>query len=116
MGFAQEFKEFAIKGNAIDMAVGIIIGAAFNKVVNSIVNDIIMPPLGMIIGGMNFQSLRVILKEGVPPSEGVPEVAEVAIRYGMLITTLVDFLIVALTIFVVIRVMRSTIAARTKAV
>lgn len=114
MGLLQEFKEFAVKGNAVDMAVGIIIGAAFGKVVNSIVSDIIMPPIGMLIGGVNFSDLKVVLKPGVPATEGVREVAEVAIRYGAFITTAIDFLIVAFTIFMVIKMMNRLMVARKK--
>lgn len=114
MGFFQEFKEFAVKGNAVDMAVGIIIGAAFNRVVQSIVNDLVMPPLGMAIGSMDFKHLRVVLKEAVPASPGVAEAPEVAIRYGMFITNVVDFLIVALSVFVVIKLMNRLMAARPK--
>ncbi len=112
MGLVQEFKEFAIKGNAVDMAVGIIIGAAFSKVVNSVVSDLIMPPLGMLIGGVDFADLRVILKDGVPATDAAPAVAEVAIRYGAFISTAIDLLIVAFTIFMVVRMMNRIILAR----
>lgn len=97
MGFLKEFKEFAIKGNMIDMAVGIIIGAAFGKVVTSIVNDLITPPLGLLIGGMDFSKLAITLKEGV---DGV---GAVVISYGKFIQTAVDFTIIAFAIFMLIK-------------
>ncbi|HAL45966.1 MAG: hypothetical protein A2Y12_10260 [Planctomycetes bacterium GWF2_42_9] len=108
----QEFKQFAIKGNAIDMAVAIIIGTSFNKVVNSLVNDVIMPPIGFVLGGVDFKNLQWVLKPETvkETSEKVPAVA---MRYGMFINTLIDFLIVALTMFVVVKVMSSVINART---
>jgi large conductance mechanosensitive channel len=104
MGFWAEFKEFAVKGNAIDMAVGIVIGAAFNKIVTSLVNDIIMPPIGYYIGGTTFTNLKVTLKDPVLV-EGVVKEPEVAIRYGAFLSTIIDFIIVALTIFVVLKMM-----------
>ncbi len=99
MGFVKEFKDFAVKGNVVDMAVGIIIGAAFGKIVASFVRDIVMPPLGLLIGGVDFSELSVVLKE----AQG--EAAAVAINYGAFIQTLVDFVIVALAIFVAIKAM-----------
>ena len=93
----QEFREFAVKGNVVDLAVGVIIGAAFGKIVTSLVNDIVMPPIGMVVGGMDFSKLRFVLKEA---EEAVPEVA---VRYGSFIQTLVDFLIVAWAIFVMVK-------------
>ncbi len=96
-GMWQEFKEFAFKGNMVDMAVGIIIGAAFGKVVSSLVQDIIMPPIGLLIGGVNFADLAITLKEA---SGDTPAVL---LRYGAFIQTLVDFLIVALAIFLVVK-------------
>ncbi len=103
MGFIQEFKEFAIKGNAVDMAVGIIIGAAFGKVVQSLVNDIIMPPIGMLLGNVEFKDLQLTLKEAVLGPDGVVTAPEVAVRYGLFINNVVDFLIVAMAIFIVVR-------------
>ncbi|MDZ7788881.1 MAG: large-conductance mechanosensitive channel protein MscL [Xanthomonadales bacterium] len=97
MKMLQEFREFAFKGNMIDMAVGIIIGAAFGRVVQSLVNDLVMPPIGMAIGGTPFTELSIVLKQATE------ETAEVAIRYGAFIQTLVDFLIVALAIFVAVK-------------
>lgn len=101
MSFVKEFKAFAMKGNVVDMAVGIIIGAAFGKIVASFVKDIIMPPLGLLIGGVNFSDLAIVLKE----AQG--EVAAVTINYGVFLQTLVDFLIIAFAIFVAIKVMNS---------
>jgi large conductance mechanosensitive channel len=103
MALMQEFKEFAIKGNAVDMAVGIIIGAAFGKVVSSLVNDVIMPPIGLLIGGTNFKDLALVLKDAQIDDVGTVISEEVAIKYGMFINTTIDFLIVAFTIFIVIK-------------
>ncbi len=97
MGMMKEFKEFAVKGNVVDMAVGIIIGAAFGKIVSSFVEDVIMPPIGMLIGGIDFTNLAVTLKEA---SGDVPAVI---ISYGKFIQTVVDFTIVAFAIFMVIK-------------
>jgi len=99
MGFFKEFKEFAMRGNVIDMAVGIIIGAAFGKVVSSLVGDVIMPPLGLLIGGVDFSSLAIVLQD---PAAGAPGVA---LRYGAFLQALLDFLIVAFAIFVAIKAM-----------
>ncbi|PTU74036.1 large-conductance mechanosensitive channel protein MscL [Pseudomonas mangrovi] len=94
MGIINEFKAFAVKGNMIDMAVGIIIGAAFGKIVSSLVGDVIMPPLGMLIGGVDFSDLAIVLKaaEGDAPA--------VTLGYGKFIQTIIDFIIVAFAIFV----------------
>ncbi len=97
MSIVQEFKEFAVKGNMLDMAVGIIIGAAFGKIVSSLVADVIMPPLGLLIGGIDFSAMGVLLKEGVgnaPPT---------MLRYGVFIQALLDFLIVAVAIFLLVK-------------
>lgn len=101
MGMMKEFKEFAMKGNMVDMAVGIVIGAAFGKIVASLVSNVIMPPLGILMGGVDFTELKYVLQE----AQG--EVAEVAIMYGAFAQTVVDFLIVAFAIFVAIKVMNS---------
>jgi large conductance mechanosensitive channel len=97
MSLVQEFKEFAIKGNVVDMAVGVIIGAAFGKIVTSFVTDVIMPPLGVLIGGVDFSSLSVKL---VAASAGAPAVV---VSYGKFIQTVVDFAIVAAVIFIVVK-------------
>lgn len=101
MKVLQEFREFAVKGNVVDMAVGIIIGAAFGRVVQSLVNDIIMPPIGMAIGGVDFSDLAVVLKEAAG------EVEAVTVSYGAFIQTLIDFLIIALAIFIAVKVINS---------
>ncbi|HEY7747039.1 MAG TPA: large-conductance mechanosensitive channel protein MscL [Desulfuromonadales bacterium] len=111
MGFVSEFKEFAVKGNAMDMAVGIIIGAAFTKIVNSIVSDIIMPPVGMAIGGVDFKNLQIVLKEASVSAAG-EAVPAVAIRYGAFLNNVFEFLIVALSIFVVIKFMNRMLRQR----
>jgi large conductance mechanosensitive channel len=97
----NEFKEFAVKGNAVDMAVGVIIGAAFGKIVSSIVNDIIMPPIGWLIGGVNFAELKVTL----PPMEipGVEKMASATINYGNFIQNLLDFIIIAFCVFLLVK-------------
>ena len=104
MGMMQEFKEFAMKGNVVDLAVGVIIGAAFGKIVASLVNDVIMPPLGLLMGGVDFKNLYVALKGGPyadlaeATAKGVP-----LIRYGNFLQTVLDFLIVAFCIFLMIK-------------
>jgi large conductance mechanosensitive channel len=106
MSLASEFKEFAIKGNMVDMAVGIIIGAAFGKVVDSLVKDIIMPPIGMLLGGVDFKHLYINLSSVVYPSMEVAEKAGAPLlKYGAFISSLVDFVIVAFAIFVAIKAM-----------
>jgi len=99
MGMLKEFKEFAVKGNVVDMAVGIIIGAAFGKIVTSLVSDVVMPPIGMLLGSMDFSNLAFVLREKTAEAEAV------AINYGAFINTVLDFVIVALVIFLVIRQM-----------
>ncbi|MDO4789402.1 MAG: large-conductance mechanosensitive channel protein MscL [Porphyromonas sp.] len=106
MGLIKEFKEFAIKGNVVDMAVGIIIGGAFGKIVSSLVNDIIMPPIGKLLGGVNFTDLKAVISEAVMEGDKVIT-EEVAIRYGSFIQTVVDFLIIAIAIFLMIKGMNS---------
>jgi large conductance mechanosensitive channel len=97
MKMLDEFKAFAIKGNMIDMAVGIVIGGAFGKIVSSIVNDILMPPIGLLLGGVNFTDLKVVMKAA---TETVPAVTW---NYGSFIQALVDFLIIAFAIFMLIK-------------
>ena len=99
--FINEFKEFAVKGNAIDMAVGVIIGGAFGEIVNSIVNDIIMPPIGWLIGGVNFSDLKVELPKVVLDS-GI-ELAPATINYGSFVQTIINFIIIALCVFMMIK-------------
>ena len=101
--FLQEFKAFAVKGNAIDMAVGVIIGGAFGKIVTSIVNDLIMPPIGWIIGGVNFKDLSLELPVNpLSVKEGVEPVA-VTINYGNFLQTTLDFIIIAFCVFLLVR-------------
>ena len=99
--FIKEFKEFAVKGNAIDMAVGVIIGGAFGEIVNSIVNDIIMPPIGWLIGGVNFSDLKVELPKVV--LDGGIELAPATINYGSFVQTIINFIIIALCVFMMIK-------------
>jgi len=101
MSMIKEFREFAMRGNVIDMAVGIVIGAAFGKIVSSFVNDVLMPPLGIALGGINFTGLVLTLKA----ASG--DVAAVTLNYGTFIQTLLDFLIIAVAIFMVIKAMNS---------
>lgn len=104
MSFLSEFKEFAIKGNMIDMAVGIVIGVAFGKVVESLVKDIIMPPIGLWLGGVNLPHLYVNLgSQTYPNLEAAEQAGAPLLKYGSFINTLVDFFIITLTIFVVIK-------------
>ncbi|MBU3683264.1 MAG: large conductance mechanosensitive channel protein MscL [Phycisphaerales bacterium] len=103
MGFIKEFTDFAVKGNALDLAVGVIIGAAFGKVVNSIVSDIFMPPLGWAIGGVNFNELQWVIRPAVEAKDGVAAQAAVAIRYGAFVDTIIQFLIIAFSVFVAIK-------------
>lgn len=93
----KEFKEFAFKGNVIDLAVGVIIGGAFGKIVTSLVNDLIMPIIGVILGGINFENLKLVIR---PASNGMEEAA---IKYGAFIQSVVDFLIIAVCIFLFVK-------------
>ena len=97
----KEFKEFAMRGNVVDMAVGIIIGAAFGKIVTSLVNDIIMPPIGMLLGGMDFSDLAFTLREAMG------DVPAVMLNYGVFINTIINFVIIAFAIFMVIKGMNA---------
>jgi large conductance mechanosensitive channel len=99
MSLATEFREFAMRGNVVDMAVGIIIGGAFGKIVSSFVNDVIMPPIGMLVGGVDFSDLAITLKQAAG------DVAAVTVNYGSFIQTVVDFVIIAFAIFMAIKAM-----------
>lgn len=109
MSFVKEFKEFAIKGNVMDMAVGVIIGGAFGKIVSSLVDDVIMPVVGLLIGGVDFKGLKYVFSTGVKEVKNeageviVPEVAEVALNYGAFIQNVFDFFIIALCIFMMVK-------------
>ena len=103
--FLEDFKAFALKGNVIDMAVGVIVGGAFGKIVTSLVNDIIMPVITLCTGGTGFENMKFVIKHGIPATEeGQAAVEEVAVHYGSFIMNIVDFFIIALSIFVAIRV------------
>jgi large conductance mechanosensitive channel len=97
MGMMQEFKEFAVKGNVVDLAVAVIVGGAFGKITTSLVNDVIMPPIGLMLGGVNFSELVITLKEATE------EAAAVTINYGLFLQTIIDFVIIAFVIFMVIK-------------
>ncbi|HPC46636.1 MAG TPA: large-conductance mechanosensitive channel protein MscL [Deltaproteobacteria bacterium] len=97
MGMLKEFKEFAMRGNVVDMAVGIIIGAAFGKIVSSLVADVIMPPIGVLLGGVDFSNLAIVIKAAV---DGAPAVT---LNYGKFIQTVIDFIIIAFAIFLLVK-------------
>ncbi|WP_033916341.1 large-conductance mechanosensitive channel protein MscL [Campylobacter sputorum] len=99
MSFIKEFKEFAMKGNVVDMAVGVVIGAAFGKIVSSLVSDVIMPVMGILTGGVNFSHMNIVLKEAVGTTPAV------TLNYGSFIQTIIDFLIIAFAIFLAIKAM-----------
>jgi large conductance mechanosensitive channel len=104
MKILKEFRDFAVKGNAVDMAVGLVVGAAFSKIITSMVNDVIMPPFGLLLGGTEFGRLQIVLKQARldPVTQSVIEPA-VALRYGAFVQTVLDFLIVAACLFVVVK-------------
>ena len=97
MGLIKEFKEFAMKGNVLDLAIGVIIGAAFGKIVTSLVNDVLMPPIGLIIGNLDFSSFVITLKDAVDKTPAI------TLKYGLFINHIIDFTIVAFTIFLLIK-------------
>lgn len=108
MGLLKDFKQFAMKGNVIDLAVAVVIGGAFGKIVTSFVNDVLMPPIGLLLGGMDFKEFTWVLKpakEAIMTGETVvsPAVAEVTLNYGMFFQNVIDFLIIAFSIFMVIK-------------
>jgi len=106
--FFEEFKTFAMRGNVIDMAVGVVIGGAFGKISTSIVNDIIMPVVSILTGGINFSEWKIVLKEAVANAEGVIDPAtEVAIKFGSTIAVIVDFIIVAFAVFCMIKLLNN---------
>ncbi len=102
--FLNEFKQFAMKGNVIDMAVGVIIGGAFGKIVSSLVNDIIMPVMSIVTGGDGYKNLKYVITQGQAATETQAAIEEVSINYGIFIQNIVDFLIIAFSIFVALRV------------
>lgn len=100
----KEFKEFAVKGNMIDLAVGIIIGAAFGKIIASLVNDVIMPPIGLLLGGMNFTDIHITMKDAITdPKTGKILKEAVNLKIGSFIQTLVDFSIIAFSVFMIVK-------------
>ena len=109
MSWLKEFREFAVKGNAIDLTVGIIIGAAFGKIVSSLVADIVMPPIGLLLGGVDFSNLFVTLRgEGAYPSlAAAKEAGAVTLNYGVFLQALVDFIIIAFSIFLIVKLINS---------
>src|SRR5687768_10313903 len=104
MGVLKEFREFAIKGNVVDLAVGVVIGAAFGKVVSSVVSDVMTPPLGIIIGGVDFRDLKLTLKDAIANPDGTVAKAAVTLNYGMFLQNIMDFIIIALAVFLVVKV------------
>lgn len=105
MKLFKEFKEFAVKGNMIDMAIGIIIGASFNKVIDVLVKKVLMPPLSLLTDGVNFQNKKIILKDAITNASGTVVTDEVAIGYGALGESLLDFMIIGFTVFIVVKFM-----------
>jgi len=99
MSLLKEFKEFAVRGNVMDMAIGIIIGGAFGKIVSSFVNDVIMPPIGLLLSGTDFTQLSIVIKNAIGDSPAV------VIKYGLFINTIIDFIIIAFVIFAVVKVL-----------
>lgn len=101
MSLLKEFRQFAVKGNVVDLAVGVIIGGAFGKIVSSLVNDIIMPPIGLLIGGVDFKDLSVVLKQAQDGTEAV------TLKYGAFIQNVFDFLIIAMAVFAMVKVINN---------
>lgn len=99
MGFIKEFKEFAMRGNVIDLAVGVIVGASFGKIVTALVDDVIMPPIGYILGGIDFANKKIVLQA----ANELKKIPEVAIKYGSFINTVIQFLIIAFCVFLLIK-------------
>lgn len=105
MKLLKEFKEFAVKGNMMDMAIGIIIGAAFNKVIDVLAKQVLLPPLSLLSDGTNFQDKKLVLREGIANVEGAITTSEVAIEYGALFEVFLDFIIIGFTVFIVVKAM-----------
>ena len=106
MGLIKEFKDFAVRGNVVDLAVAVILGGAFGKVVSSLVNDILMPPIGLLLGGVDFKDLVVVLQEGYVDPAG-EEIAAVTIKYGNFLQFIVDFALVALAVFLLVKLINN---------
>lgn len=113
MAILKEFREFAFKGNVLDLAVGVIIGVAFGKIVNSMVNDVIMPPIGMALGKVDFSQKRIVIQEAVVEARDAagavvtPATAEVAIKYGAFINVMIEFMIVAFCVFLLVKIVNT---------
>ena len=107
MGFLKEFKAFAVKGNVMDMAVGVIIGGAFGKIVTSVVNDIIMPPIGLLVGGVDFSDMKLTMKKAVLDAAGEVVSPAVTWNYGAFIQQVVDFTILAFCVFILVKLINS---------
>ncbi|MCB0399260.1 MAG: large conductance mechanosensitive channel protein MscL [Winogradskyella sp.] len=105
MKLLKEFKEFAVKGNMMDMAIGIIIGAAFNKVIDVLAKQVLLPPLSLLSDGTNFEDKKLILRDAITDSAGVATTSEVAVEYGKLFEVFLDFLIIGFTVFIVVKAM-----------
>jgi large conductance mechanosensitive channel len=104
----KEFREFAVKGNAVDLAIGVIIGAAFGAVVNSLVNDVIMPPIGKVVGGVDFGDLFVVLGQGTYASlKAAKDAGAATLNYGLFVNTVINFLIIAFVLFLVVKGMNA---------
>ena len=112
MKLLKEFKEFAVKGNMMDMAIGIIIGAAFNKVIDVLAKEVLLPPLSLLSGGMNFQDKKLVLRDAITDATGAITTSEVAIAYGALFEVFLDFIIIGFTVFILVKAMNRL---RTKA-
>ena len=113
MGFVSDFKAFLMKGEIVNLATAVIIGGAFGKIVTSFTNDVLMPPIGILLGKVDFKNLKVVLQDGIPAvmengAEKVPAVAEVAINYGAFIQTVFDFVIIGFCIFMVLKAYEKT--------
>ncbi|HAD33970.1 MAG TPA: large conductance mechanosensitive channel protein MscL [Chitinophagaceae bacterium] len=112
MGFIKEFKEFALNANLVDLAVAVVLGGAFGKVVSSFIDGMVMPAIGMLTGGVDFNDMKVVLKEGIAEAKNtdgsvVAAVPEVAVKYGSFITVAIEFLVVAFVVFMVIKAMNA---------
>ena len=103
MSVFKEFRDFIARGNVVDLAVGVIIGGAFGKIVTSVVTDVVMPPIGLVLGGVDFSALKIVLK----PADAATKTAEVAIAYGLFLNTVIQFLVVAAVIFLIVKAINS---------
>lgn len=115
MGMLKEFKEFAMRGNVMDMAIGIILGGAFGKIVSSLVADVVMPPIGVLLGGTDFSQLKLTIRDAAAATETAPAVEAVTLNYGLFINTVIDFVIIAAAIFVAIKIMNKAMRKRAEA-